>query len=940
MGNQVVYHRLIPEKFPSWSAPQKSWSDEMEELILQTGIQALYIHQADALNLLRNGLHTVVSTPTASGKTLIYNLTALEHISKDPKSTALYLFPLKALAQDQLRTFTDLASNIDGHSPTAAIYDGDTSAWFRKKIREHPSDILLTNPDMLHLSLLPFHQKWAAFLSMLKMVVIDEVHTYHGVFGTHMAQVLRRLQRICRHHGSSPTFFFSSATIGNPAMLGRQLSGLNVHPVTVSGAPQSRRHILMIDPLTGPAQAAILLLKAALHRKLRTIVYTQSRRLTELIALWAGKQTGSFAHRISAYRAGLLPEERRTIEGRLSSGDLLAVVTTSALELGIDIGDLDLCILVGYPGSIVSTLQRGGRVGRSGQEAALILVAGEDALDQYFIRHPDHLLDREPEPAVVNPYNPDIMEKHVVCAAAELPIKQDESYLSDPILNCVIQLEKNGELLKRADGEVYYAKKRAPHRYVDLRGTGRRYSIIEKETHRVIGEMDDYRVFRESHPGAVYLHRGEAYLIKQLDLNARTVSAVKSQLNYYTKVRGFSDTEIIDIHEEKPVYGTKFFLGRIRVTDQVTGYERWRIQGNRKMGFNPLELPPQVFETEGLWFIVPQALQKATDSDSSPGTFDFLGGIHAVEHAAIGIFPLLVMADRNDIGGLATPYHPQVGYAAIFIYDGIPGGAGFSRQAFNQAESLIDYSQDVIRTCPCEAGCPSCVQSPKCGSGNRPIDKRASLFLLSNLRDNRFPISRSLSVIREVSERPIREAPDFTNARHIGVFDLETLRSAQEVGGWHLSHKMGMSCAVVHDLKSGKFSEFLEDQVAQLIKRLAGFDLVVGFNIKRFDYQVLSGYTDMNFNRIPTLDILEEVKNYLGFRLSLDRLCQATLGVQKKADGLQALRWWRQGRHNDVIEYCKWDVAMTRDLYLFGKKKGYLLFENKEGESIRIPVHW
>jgi DEAD/DEAH box helicase domain-containing protein len=942
MGHQVVYHRVIPEKSPSWSKPEKTWPKEIENLIRQTGIHSLYVHQAEALNSLRRGRHTVVSTPTASGKTLIYNLTALEHFSKDPKSTALYLFPLKALAQDQLRTFRELASNKEGDTPTAAIYDGDTSAWFRKKIRENPPDILLTNPDMLHLSLLPYHQKWAPFLSKIKMVVVDEVHTYHGVFGTHMAQILRRLQRICNHHGSSPTFFFGSATIGNPAMLAQQLCGLNVKPVTVSGAPQSKRHVLMIDPLNGPAQATILLLKAALHRKLRTIVYTQSRKLTELIALWAGKQTGPFAHRISAYRAGLLPEERRIIESRLASGDLLAVVSTSALELGIDIGDLDLCILVGYPGTIVSTLQRGGRVGRSGQEAAMIMVAGEDALDQYFIRNPDHLLNREPEPAVVNPYNPIIMEKHVICAAAEQPVKIDESYISDPIRDSVIQLEKNGELLKSADGKVYYSKLKAPHRNIDLRGTGKRYSIIDGETDRFIGEMDDYRVFREAHPGAVYLHRGETYHIEHLDLDTGTVKAVKARLNYYTKVRSFTETEILEIKSEKSVYGTRFFFGCLRVTDQVTGYEKWRIQGNRKQGFIPLDLPAQVFETEGIWFIIPKALQDAAETDSIPGhlKFDFLGGIHAVEHAAIGIFPLLVMADRNDIGGMSTPYHPQVGYATIFIYDGVPGGAGFSRQAFHEAEGLLDYSHDVIRKCPCETGCPSCVQSPKCGSGNRPIDKKASLFLLSNLRTKRYKSSTSGHLVPKTLESPLQEKKNYEKADRVCVFDLETQKSAQEVGGWQHSDKMRVSCAVVCDIRSGEFFEFMEDQIPRLLNFLSEFDLVVGFNIKSFDYRVLSGYTDMNFNCIPTLDMLEEVKNHLGFRLSLDRLCQATLDARKKADGLQALKWWKQGRVRDVIEYCKWDVAITRDLYLFGKKTGYLLFENKEGNSIRIPVQW
>ncbi|MBT8367651.1 MAG: DEAD/DEAH box helicase, partial [Deltaproteobacteria bacterium] len=373
LGTQVVFHTVLPESHTRWSQDTPKWSQEIRNAFESEGIRKLYQHQIQAIELVQGGQHVIVATPTASGKTLIYNLSTLAAFQKDNNSKSLYIFPLKALAQDQLRTFEQLTAHLGEVKPTAAIYDGDTSAYRRKRIREAPPNVILTNPEMLHLSLLAHHRKWQEFFIDLKTVVVDEVHTYRGVMGSHVAQIFRRFRRICRRYGAAPTFIFSSATVANPGRLARQLTGLTVAEITESGAPRGKRHVIFINPEIGPAQTAILLLKAALHRQLRTIVYTQSRKMTELIALWAGNQSSDLASRISAYRAGFLPEERREIEARLSEGKLLAVISTSALELGIDIGDLDLCLLVGYPGSVVSTWQRGGRVGRSGQDSAMIL---------------------------------------------------------------------------------------------------------------------------------------------------------------------------------------------------------------------------------------------------------------------------------------------------------------------------------------------------------------------------------------------------------------------------------------------------------------------------------------------------------------------------------------------------------------------------------------
>jgi DEAD/DEAH box helicase domain-containing protein len=936
MGHQVVHHRKLSGNPPVWSKTEPSLSADVTRILKRIGIPRLFKHQVEAIRMIQDGIHVVVSTPTASGKTLIYNLPVIDRILRNPKTTSLYFFPLKALAQDQLKTFEQMASLCDPHRPTAAIYDGDTSAYQRKKIRENPPDVLLTNPEMVHLSILAHHRKWAAFLQGLETVVIDEVHTYRGIFGSHMAQVIRRLRRVCSRYGASPTFVFSSATIGNPSALAEQLSGLRVKAITRSGAPRGKRHVVFINPDQSPAHAAILLLKAALHRRLRTIAYTQSRKMTELIAMWASTKAGVFQEKIRAYRAGLLPEERRDIEGRLASGNLLAVVSTSALELGIDIGDLDLCILVGYPGTLVSTVQRGGRVGRSGQDAALIMIAGEDALDQYFLRHPEKLIDCDPEDAVVNPENTHIMEKHLVCAAAELPIGMDDPIFStDAVKEAILRLEARGELLRDADGGFVYSKRKAPHRDTDLRGGGHRYRIVCRDTGKIRGEIDAYRVFREAHPGAVYLHQGRAFLVEHLDLDTRTVTVSETPVDYYTKIRSDTDIEILEIHEEKTVYGTVAYAGKVKVTDRITGYEKWRIHARKMLGSIPLALPPQVFETDGLWFQIPHSVQQAAESAG----FDFLGGIHAVEHAAIGIFPLLIMADRNDLGGVATPFHPQVGSGTIFIYDGIPGGAGITRSAYNRMCELLDWTLETIDNCPCESGCPACVHSPKCGSGNRPIDKQAGAQLLRQLKKSRN--NRKATGVRKSGTKPdvmatpaVRKHP-----ARIAIFDIETQRSAKEVGGWHRADRMRISCAVLYDTKQERFSEFNEDQALSLIDRLKRSDLVVGFNIKRFDYQVLSRYSDFDFSKLHSLDILEEVHDYLGFRLSLDHLAQATLSVKKTADGLQALEWWRQGRIKEILAYCRVDVEITRDLYQFGRQNGYLLFNSKMG-VMRIPVDW
>ncbi len=939
LGNQVVHHGKQPAKKARHA---DTLSDKkIESLLKKIGIKALYTHQYEAVRQIQNRRHVVVATPTASGKTLIYNLPVIGRILENPRSRALYLFPLKALAQDQLRAFGEMSSVFQKLSPTAAIYDGDTTAWNRKKIRENPPNVILTNPEMLHLTFLAHHEKWGQFLSAIDFVVIDEVHTYRGILGSHMAQVLRRFRRILAEYGAEPVFVFSSATIGNPADLCSSLTGLDVSAVEQTGAPEGKRHLVFINPVDSPARTAILLIKAAMHRRLRTIVYCQSRKMTELISVWAGSQKGANAGKISAYRAGFLPEERRKIEQKLVTGELLAVISTSALELGIDIGDLDLCILVGYPGTVMATRQRGGRVGRSGRDAAIVMIAGEDALDQYIMRHAADVINLPPESAMINPDNADLLEKHLVCVAAEKPLEEDDFvFPGSRVGQSLLRLVEKGHLLCSASGNIYYAARKQPHRDIDLRGSGSRYNIIDGKTGENMGEIDGFRAFRETHPGAVYLHLGKTFRVDRLDPETKTVTVSRANPNYYTRVQADKQTEILEEYSRKAIGSTWAGFGRLRVTDQVTGYERRQIRDQKRINVMPLDLPPQVFETEGIWIAIPLQVQEKTEK----ARLHFMGGIHAVEHAAIGICPLLVLCDRNDLAGISTPFHGQVQSAAVFVYDAFPGGIGLCKSAWSRLEELLENSLKAIADCTCENGCPACVHSPKCGSGNRPIDKAAAAFILKRLIKKKtskkaapWPdILPGSTVSRQTQTRP----GIYAGIRRYGVLDIETRLSAQEVGGWSMARDMGVSCAVLYDSQKDKYAVYQAHEIADLMDHLSSLELVVGFNIKRFDYQVLSGYVTFSWQRLPTLDILEDVHNHLGYRLSLDHLARVSLGAQKNGDGLQALKWWKQGRIAEIIQYCKKDVEITRDLFLFGLKNGWLLFENKAGKQVRIPVNW
>ena len=511
---------------------------------------------------------------------------------------------------------------------------------------------------MLHLGLLPNHESWRGFFSQLKFVVIDEVHTYKGILGSHMAQVLRRLTRICRHYGASPQYILASATIDNPDELAAKLTGSQVEVISESGAPLSGRHFLFINPDASSAALAAQLFVAALRHGLATICFTQARKLTELMHLWALRQAPDLKRLISSYRAGFLPEERREIERRLASGKMLGVISTSALEMGIDIGGLDVCILVGYPGTMVTAWQRSGRVGRWGQDSLVLLVAQPDALDQYFMKHPQEFFSRHFEAAVLDPHNPYVVKAHLPCAAQELPLDRHTETVFDlsAYRDLIASLEKERKLLRAAASEAWYAGSRFPQKEVNIRGIGQSLAIFKKGSKHAIGSIDGHRALTECHPGAIYLHKATSYLVERLDLERRNILVSPVDPHYFTRIQSDKETEILEKFGSRNLAAFTVHLGRLKVTQRILAYEKRRLVGQELLGVIPLELPPQIFETVGMWLEIPDAVKNSVVDAGG----HFMGGIHALEHALISMFPLFALADRYDIGGISHPLHPQL----------------------------------------------------------------------------------------------------------------------------------------------------------------------------------------------------------------------------------------------------------------------------------------
>lgn len=710
--------------------------DETRSRLHARKLDQVYVHQAAAIRELVAGEDVVVATGTASGKSLCYQVPIVDSAVRADRSTALMLFPTKALANDQLQSLRSWL--VPGLK--AVTYDGDTHpddrVWARKN-----ANVLLTNPEMLHMGMLPSHQRWATFFMRLRYVVIDELHALRGIFGSHVAQVLRRLLRVCAHYGSTPTFCFASATIGNPASLASALIGRPVLAIDDDGSPTAERHLVcwerpLLDPHTGVRGSAnmetAMLLGTFVRDNQQTLAFCRGRQSAELVAGAAKRalaaESDPRSEQIAAYRGGFLGDERRKLERAMTSGELRGVAATNALELGINVGGLDAVILNGFPGTLASMRQQAGRAGRSGQRSAAVVVIGDDQLDQWYAAHPAELLTRPAEAAVINPDNPFVAIAHVECAAHELPLTpEDAQYFGATLDEQAVQLVRENRLVPKA-GKLYYAGGEPPAYKVGLRtGSSATFHLIERTTDREVGTADDARVHSIAHPGAVYLHQGQQYRVIALHHDERVAYVEAYDEDEYTQPRSITDIEIRDIDDQREVApGVHVYVGTVEVSAQVVAYQRKVASTRRLIETLDLDLPARVLVTRSCWYTIEQA---RTERVNIIGP-QILGAVHAAEHGLIGLLPLFAICDRWDVGGLSMAAHPQTADPTIFIYDGYPGGAGIAEMAFEASDRHIRETRALIARCQCDAGCPSCVQSPKCGNWNEYLDKAAAIRLL------------------------------------------------------------------------------------------------------------------------------------------------------------------------------------------------------------------
>ncbi|HEY42137.1 MAG TPA: DEAD/DEAH box helicase [Dehalococcoidia bacterium] len=742
-SDQIVHVEHIPSRKATNGKLDTELPVALHDRLSERGLLPLYHHQAEAINHSRRGQHVMVATSSASGKTLCYNIPVLEALLTLPESRALYLFPTKALAQDQLRSLRELAYPDLAAATDFSTYDGDTQPIERADIRKE-ARVVLTNPDMLHVGIMPNHQQWSRLLRNLRYVVVDEAHVYRGVFGSHLAGILRRLRRLCRLYDSKPQFICSSATVANPGELAEKLTGLPFKVVNKDGSPHGGKEFVFWNPpIIDIAKSsrrsanteATNLFTELLTQGIRSLTFARTRRLTEIIYVYSRNRLATadpeLAGRIKPYRAGYLPAERRQIEQELFSGQLLGVVATTALELGIDIGGLDATVLTGYPGSIASTWQQAGRSGRGKDSSLSFLIGLDNPLDQYFMRHPDFFFQKNFENALVNPDNPYINRAHLLCAAWELPLStQDEEFFGSVLNREVAELEKRGVLRQRRNKWYLTPSIARPSRSINIRSaSGDNYSIFDASSGSLLEAVDENTAFFEIYPGAIYLHQGESYLITEMEPATRTAYASPTDVDYYTQGKELTDLQIIKVRREKRTRKARVYLGDVEVTTSLVGFRKKAQYTDEVIGEEPLELPPQHFPTVALWFDIPV---KAIDWIEQEN-LDSAGGLHAAEHAAISILPLFALCDRNDIGGVSTLLHPDTGRAQIFIYDAHPGGIGIAEKGYELITHLWDATLKTITECPCTEGCPSCIQSPKCGNNNKPLDKEAARILLEEL---------------------------------------------------------------------------------------------------------------------------------------------------------------------------------------------------------------
>ena len=730
---QIVHIEEMPAHTAVFGELERPLPENVQKVLLNRKIQ-LYTHQAQAINQVRAGKNVVVATPTASGKTLAFNIPVLEALTEDKKATALYLYPTKALTNDQLNVLRALEKESDIVA-NPNVYDGDTPSHQRASIRDN-SRIILTNPYGLH-QYLPWHYKWRTFLQNLKFIVIDEAHIYRGIFGSNVAMVIRRLLRICSHYKANPQFILSSATIANPKEHAKKLTGKDFEVILNDGSPRGKKSFIFWNPpfigstntlRRSPHQEAKDLLALMVMQNLQTLCFTTSRRLAELITRWtkaALKMNSKMADFITAYRAGYLPQERRDIENRLKNKQLIGVVSTNALELGIDIGSLDAVIISGYPGTVMSTWQQAGRAGRSNLDSLVIMVAFQNPLDQYFMKHPKDFFGRPHEQAILDLHNRYISLGHIMCAASELPIKEQDKKFFPDIFTMSIQALEQEKLVKNTPhGWVYTGTGRATE-VVNLKSiSNKTVNVICKE--HLLETLPLNKAYEEAHTGAVLLHQGETYICENLDLNQLTAKVTQENVNYYTEALKTVDVTINRTYETDNK-GIEIGLGELSITEMYHEYVTKTDDTVTKK--TPLNLPPITFSTDGLWFIIPDEIQ---DNIHNQG-LDFDGGLHAVEHAMIAMAPIYAMCDRWDIGGLSTALHLNTKKPTIFIYDGFEGGIGIAETLYTKIKPLWQKTLELIDKCECKEGCPSCIYSPKCGNENKPLDKKAANIILKEL---------------------------------------------------------------------------------------------------------------------------------------------------------------------------------------------------------------
>ncbi|HPZ35729.1 MAG TPA: DEAD/DEAH box helicase [Bacteroidales bacterium] len=752
-NDRIEHIELLHPKEPIYGELKKDLLQNLKNYLLKKNIK-LYKHQCDAIDSLREGKNIIITTPTASGKTLAFNIPVFEKLYHDKSATALYIYPTKALSNDQFKVIKEFESLSEiGVNPN--VYDGDTPLNKRPKIRE-TSRIIISNPYELH-QVLPLHYKWQKFLSNLKFVVIDEAHQYRGVFGSNVAFLIRRLLRICNFYGSNPQFILSTATLANPIEFSKKLTGLNFDLIANDGSPKGKKYFIFYNPYfdgegtLSTHQETKDLFLFFVRKNLQTLCFTVSRQMAELIALWSKNEIKEsepyLIDKITAYRAGYLPDERREIENNLKNGVLRGVTSTNALELGIDIGTLDSVVISGYPGTIISTWQQAGRAGRGINDAVVTLVAFQNPLDQYFMKHPKVLFDKSHEHAIIDLSNLYISSGHLMCAASEIPIKlpEDMIYFGDRVEDILKELERQNFVKNTPNGWVYSGIVRATEAVNLDNISSNTFKIICNGT--LLETKNRAQAYREAHKGAILLHKGETYIVEDLDLKNSIAQVIKKDVDYYTEAIKAVDITIIKKIEKKEIGSFSVSFGEVEVNEQYVGYQI--IKYDKVIGMEPLDLPPLNFKTMGLWYIVPEDIkekiweERKKDKDIKEKLKErseedlkreiFAGGIQGIEHAMIGIMPLHVMCDRWDIGGVSVPNNPDTMAPTIFIYDRFEGGIGLAEKAFELIVEIVKMTYELVRGCKCENGCPGCIYSSKWKNENNPLDKKATILVLEEL---------------------------------------------------------------------------------------------------------------------------------------------------------------------------------------------------------------